>query len=89
MEGTSAMADGPNKFVVIRDSVLLGGGMAGIAFQQITGQINPLLIGVYVTMLGLPGLSSGRWLLKQIGEAQSSESRSSASASDSSPPSGP
>jgi hypothetical protein len=66
------MADGPSKFVVIRDSALLVGGLAGIAFQQITGQINPLLIGVYMTMLGLPGLSSGRWLLKQLGAPPSS-----------------
>jgi hypothetical protein len=61
-----------SKFTVIKDSVLLMLGTGGIAFQQITGTVSLPLLGVYLTLLGIPGLSSGRWLLKQIGEEQSS-----------------
>lgn len=63
---------GPTTFVAVRDVVFLTLGVAGIAFQQITGQVEPILLGVYLTLLGVPGLSNGLWLLKQIGEPQSS-----------------
>lgn len=72
---------------MIRDSVLLVAGVSGIGFQQITGNVSPLLIGVYMTMLGIPGLSSGVWLLKQIGESSFSSHQQLQSSADSQPPS--
>lgn len=65
---------GPTTFTAVRDAILLGLGVSGIAFQQITGQVSLPLLGVYMTLLGIPGLSNGLWLLKQIGEPPSSSS---------------
>jgi hypothetical protein len=74
---------GPTTFVAVRDAVLLTLGVGGIAFQQITGEVNALLLGVYLTLLGYPGLSSGLWLLKHIGERPSSPPRPQPSAGES------
>lgn len=71
---------GPARFTAIRDSVLLTAGVLGVGYQQITGEVNLPLLGVYMTMLGIPGLTSGFWLLKQIGEPQSSASPAQRSA---------
>jgi hypothetical protein len=68
---------GPTTFVAVRDAVLLAAGVLGIGFQQVTGEVNSLLLTVYMTMIGIPGLSSGLWLLKQIGEKPSSSPPSS------------
>lgn len=78
---------GPSRYAVVRDSILLAGGILGIGYQQITGQVNALLIGVYLTMLGVPTVVNGAWLLKQIGERPSSRSPDSASSTESSKPS--
>lgn len=40
---------------VARDAGFLLVGFGGIVYQQITGQVNPWLLGVYTTMLGIPG----------------------------------
>ncbi len=64
--------NGPTTFVAVRDAVLLAAGVLGIGYQQLTGDVNNVLLGVYMTMIGIPGLSSGLWLLKQIGEPPSS-----------------
>lgn len=76
---------GPTTFVAIRDVVFLTLGVAGIAFQQITRDVQPILLGVYMTLLGVPGLSNGLWLLKQIGEPPSSSPRPPVSSGDSKP----
>lgn len=75
----------------IRDSILLAGGMLGVGFQQVTGNVNPILIGVYLTMLGVPALSNGKWLLqllmKETAESSSSSSPEPVSPTASSRPS--
>jgi hypothetical protein len=49
---------------VARDTLLYIWGFGGIAYQQLTGQVNPWLLGVYVTMLGIPGgIAAGQLLL--------------------------
>lgn len=63
---------GPTRFTAFRDGFLLIAGTAGIGFQQVTGETDLLLLGIYMTMLGIPGFSSGLWLLRQIGEPPSS-----------------
>ena len=63
---------GPTTFTAVRDIVLLILGVLGIGFQQLTGDVNLPLLGVYMTLLGIPGLSNGLWLLRQIGEPPSS-----------------
>lgn len=40
---------------IIRDALMLLVGFGGIIFQQLTGQVNPWLLGVYAAMLSLPG----------------------------------
>ena len=46
---------------IIRDSVLLIGGLAGI-FQQtvLASEVNPVLITVFASMMGLPALILGK-----------------------------
>jgi hypothetical protein len=70
-------AKGPTRFVVIRDSILLAGGMLGIGYQQVTGNVNQIFLAIYFAMLGLPGLTSGQFLLKMFGEQPPSSSPSS------------
>lgn len=57
-------------FPVMRDVVLLTGGVLGIAFQTLTGDVNPLLLAVFTTMLGIPGVTNGLWLLRNGAEQQ-------------------
>jgi uncharacterized membrane protein HdeD (DUF308 family) len=57
----------PRWLVVLRDVVLLLVGVFGILHQEITGQANPLLLGVYTTLLGIPGATSALALLKGTG----------------------
>lgn len=40
---------------IVRDVLFLLWGFGGIAYQQLTGQVNPWLLAVYTTMLGIPG----------------------------------
>lgn len=63
---------GPTTFIAVRDAVFLILGVSGIAFQQITGEVNAILLGVYLTLLGIPGVANGLWLLKQVGDPPSS-----------------
>jgi hypothetical protein len=51
-----AAPEGPSRFVFLRDVTLFVGGMAGIGYQTVTGDVNPLLTGVFMAMLGLPGV---------------------------------
>lgn len=52
---------------IVRDVGFLLVGFGGILFQQITGQVNPWLLGVYTTMLGIPGAIG----LLQLGRGRS------------------
>lgn len=52
-----AAPEGPSRLHVIRDTCLWVGGLAGIGFQTITGEVNPVLTGAFMAMLGLPGVS--------------------------------
>jgi hypothetical protein len=76
---------GPGRFVMIRDSLLLAGGLLGIGFQQITGKTDPLLIGVYMTMLGLPGVAGVISLVRSSGPSSQSSAPSPPSPLPSSP----
>lgn len=40
---------------VVRDAGFLVIGFGGVIYQQVTGNVNPWLLGVYTTMLGIPG----------------------------------
>lgn len=83
------MAGPPNRFPVIRDSILLAGGVLGIGYQQVTGNVSALLIGAYMAMLGLPTVVNGRWLLKTLGESPSLPPAPAASSTAPTPPSAP
>lgn len=48
--------EGPSRHSVIRDTVLWIAGLAGIGYQTVTGDVQPILTGVFMTMLGLPGI---------------------------------
>jgi hypothetical protein len=52
---------------VIRDVGFLLVGFGGILYQQITGHVNPWLLAVYTTMLGIPGAIG----LVQLGRGRS------------------
>jgi len=45
-------------FAVFRDTLFLCGGLAGLAYQQITGHTNGELIAAYLFLLGYPGASA-------------------------------
>jgi hypothetical protein len=68
-------------YTTVKDGLLLSTGLAGIAFQQVSGVINLPLLGVYLMLLGVPGLTSGLWLLNQYGGSQPSGHPSPESAS--------
>jgi len=40
---------------VVRDAGFLLVGFGGVIYQQVTGDVNPWLLAVYTTMLGIPG----------------------------------
>lgn len=43
---------------VIKDLLLFLGGLAGIGYQQLTGNVNFWLLMIFVTMTGVPGLTN-------------------------------
>jgi hypothetical protein len=51
-----AAPEGPTRFVFVRDVILFSGGMLGIGYQTVTRDVNPLLTGAFMAMLGLPGV---------------------------------
>lgn len=40
---------------IARDAGFLVVGFGGVIYQQLTGNVNPWLLAVYTTMLGIPG----------------------------------
>lgn len=69
--------------VIIKDILLFGTGLAGIIYQQVTGQVHAMLLAVFTIMVGLPGVSA-LWALKSN---STSTTGSSSSSSQSQPPS--
>jgi hypothetical protein len=51
---------------IVRDALFLIVGFGGIVYQQLTHDVNPWLLGVYTTMLGIPGAIS----LLQLGRGR-------------------
>jgi hypothetical protein len=43
---------------VVRDQILFLGGLAGIAYQQISGNVNFALLAIFTAMTGVPGLTN-------------------------------
>lgn len=66
----------PKWFVILRDVALLAVGVFGLLHQELTGQANPLLLGVYTTLLGIPGAASAIALLRSTGNGGSPPSPS-------------
>lgn len=69
---------------VVKDAVLFVGGLTGIAYQQITGNVHELLLLVFTAMVGLPGLSA---LLSMKHDGSTSTESSSRQSRPSQPPS--
>jgi hypothetical protein len=68
---------GSRIFAVTRDVLLFVGGMVGIGYQTITGDVNYALLGVFTAMTGVPGLTNMISLVR--GSATESPPSSSAS----------
>jgi hypothetical protein len=51
-------------YKVIRDVIFLLGGVSGIAYQQVTGKVDGLLLMAYLVLLGVPG-AAGLLALRQ------------------------
>lgn len=62
---------------VTRDVILLVFGLAGIGYQQVTGEVNFVLLAIFTAMTGIPGLVNLLPLLRGL----PTESQSSAPAS--------
>lgn len=74
---------------IVRDAGFLLVGFGGVVFQQLTGNVNPWLLAVYTTMLGIPGaigLLQLRGSGKQSAPATPSPSSSSPPSSSPLPP---
>jgi hypothetical protein len=46
----------PSRIAVVKDLILFFGGLTGIAYQQITGNVNVVLLMIFTAMTGVPGL---------------------------------
>jgi hypothetical protein len=66
---------------IARDQLLFFGGLSGIAFQQLTGDVNLALLGLYGGMIGLAGLFNIKPLVQLI-STQSTPSEQASSESD-------
>lgn len=74
---------------VFRDVGCLVVGFGGIIWQQVTGLVNPWLLGAYLALLGVPG-ALGLWQLgRGTGRPVTPPTPGSPSASPSSPSSSP
>lgn len=49
--------EGPSRIHVIKDTSLWLGGMLGLGYQTVTGDVNEVLTAAFMAMLGLPGIS--------------------------------
>ena len=46
-----------NPIAIVKDLILFFGGLAGIAYQQITDNVNIMLLLIFTAMTGVPGLT--------------------------------
>lgn len=46
------------KIALVKDMLLFFGGLAGIGYQQVTGEVNVFLLMIFTAMTGVPGLTS-------------------------------
>jgi len=59
--------------VILRDIAIWVTGIFGLLHQELTGQVNPWLLGTYTTILGVPGAASLVAVLKDSGGGGSSQ----------------
>ncbi len=62
---------GPSRLTVARDTCLWVGGLLGLGFQTVTGEVNPILTGAFMGMLGLPGVTGIVSAVRNTGSSQS------------------
>lgn len=60
------------KIQIAKDLILFFGGLAGIGYQQVTGDVNTVLLVIFTAMTGVPGLTNLISLLR--GSVTESES---------------
>jgi len=48
----------PSRIAIVKDLILFFGGLTGIAYQQITGNVNIVLLMIFTAMTGVPGLTN-------------------------------
>lgn len=70
---------------VIRDTSLWVGGLLGIGYQTVTRDVNPILTGVFMAMLGLPGITGVVSAVRSTTGSSSPSPPSSSSQQSSSP----
>ena len=58
---------------VTKDTVLCAVGIGGIIWQQVTGDVNFALLGVFTAMAGVPGLTNIISMVRGPGTASSSQ----------------
>jgi hypothetical protein len=46
------------RIAIAKDLILFFGGLTGIGYQQITGDVNTLLLVIFTAMTGVPGLTN-------------------------------
>ncbi len=79
-----------NPIAIAKDLILFFGGLAGIAYQQITNNVNIVLLLIFTAMTGVPGLTQIISLVRNspiVLESRSSQPEPVESASDSALPS--
>lgn len=51
-------------FPVIRDLAMFAGGLAGVAYEELSGRTSVPLLLIYTTMLGIPGALGALWMAR-------------------------
>lgn len=49
---------------IAKDAILFLGGLSGIAYQQVTGNVNFVFLAIFTAMTGIPGLTNLIFLLR-------------------------
>lgn len=49
-------------WAIVKDAMMFFGGMLGLAYQTLTGDVKELLLLVFTVMIGVPGASALLWL---------------------------
>lgn len=66
-----AILEGPSRLHVVRDTALWVGGLLGIGYQTVSGDVNGILTGAFMAMLGLPGIGGVISAVRTTTESQS------------------